>query len=148
LERLMISDVQKVSGSIERKICAVGITRLLCDSEIVFKGDYAKFWVPLLQALIELLELPEDDSIPDDEHFIDVEETPGYQTAYSQLLYANRKEVDPCAQVTDLRLNLIQSIYQLSMANPGKLQEYISKMSPIPQSYLQTYLLQAKINLA
>lgn len=31
----------------------------------------------LLQALIGLFELPEDDSIPDDEHFIEVEETPG-----------------------------------------------------------------------
>ena len=31
----------------------------------------------LLQALIGFFELPEDDSIPDDEHFIDVEETPG-----------------------------------------------------------------------
>ena len=31
----------------------------------------------LLQALIGFFELPEDDSIPDDEHFIDIEETPG-----------------------------------------------------------------------
>ena len=31
----------------------------------------------LLQALIGLFELPEDDSVPDDEHFIEVEETPG-----------------------------------------------------------------------
>lgn len=33
--------------------------------------------VPLLQALIGLFELPEDDSIPDDEHFIEIEDTPG-----------------------------------------------------------------------
>ena len=33
--------------------------------------------MPLLQALIGLFEMPEDDTIPDDEHFIDVEDTPG-----------------------------------------------------------------------
>lgn len=36
--------------------------------------------VPLLQALIGLFELPEDDSIPDDEHFIEIEDTPGIVT--------------------------------------------------------------------
>ena len=31
----------------------------------------------LLQALLGLFELPEDESIPDDEHFIEIEDTPG-----------------------------------------------------------------------
>ena len=31
----------------------------------------------MLQVLIEFFELPEDDSIPDDEHFIEIEDTPG-----------------------------------------------------------------------
>ena len=31
----------------------------------------------LLQALIGLFELPEDESVPDDEHFIEIEDTPG-----------------------------------------------------------------------
>ena len=31
----------------------------------------------LLESLISLFELPEDNSTPDDEHFIDVEDTPG-----------------------------------------------------------------------
>ena len=30
-----------------------------------------------MQALIGLFELPEDDSVPDDEHFIEIEDTPG-----------------------------------------------------------------------
>ena len=42
-------------------------------------GTYSRFWSPLLQALIGVFELPEDDSIPDNEHFIDIEDTPGYQ---------------------------------------------------------------------
>jgi exportin-2 (importin alpha re-exporter) len=68
----------------------------------------------LLEALVKLFELPEDDSTPDDEHYIEIEDTPGklfiyvnypekifiysiqgYQTAYSQLAYAARPEPDP-----------------------------------------------------
>ena len=36
----------------------------------------------LLQALIGLFELPEDDSVPDDEHFIEIEDTPGNDTSF------------------------------------------------------------------
>ena len=32
---------------------------------------------PLLTALLGVFELPEDTSTPDDEHFIEVEDTPG-----------------------------------------------------------------------
>lgn len=31
----------------------------------------------LLQALVSLFELPKDESTPDDEHFIEIEDTPG-----------------------------------------------------------------------
>jgi hypothetical protein len=31
----------------------------------------------LLEALVKLFELPEDDSTPDDEHYIEIEDTPG-----------------------------------------------------------------------
>lgn len=41
--------------------------------------------VPLLQALIGLFELPEDDSIPEDEHFIEIEDTPGTETNHLPL---------------------------------------------------------------
>ena len=38
--------------------------------------------VPLLQSLIGLFELPEDESTPDDEHFIEIEDTPGVLYIY------------------------------------------------------------------
>ncbi len=38
--------------------------------------------MPLLQSLIGLFELPEDESTPDDEHFIEIEDTPGIKAKY------------------------------------------------------------------
>lgn len=76
---------------------------------------------PLLQSLIGLFELPEDDSVPDDEHFIDIEETPGYQTAFSQLAFAGKKEHDPIGDaVGNPKIHLAQSLHKLSTACPGR----------------------------
>ncbi len=50
---------------------------------------------PLLQALIGLFELPQDESIHPDDHFIEVDDAPGYTVAYSQLNFANKQEHDP-----------------------------------------------------
>jgi exportin-2 (importin alpha re-exporter) len=44
LEKVIIPDVQKISGSVERKIAAVGIASLLCDSKEMMDGSYSHFW--------------------------------------------------------------------------------------------------------
>lgn len=44
LERLMIADVQKISGSIEVKIAGVGLTKLLCEAPELIDGPYSQFW--------------------------------------------------------------------------------------------------------
>ena len=80
---------------------------------------------PLLQALIALLELPEDDSIPDDEHFIEIEDTPGYQAAFCQLKFSGEHESDPCADVNDVKVNLALKLQALSQQMPGQVRRYI-----------------------
>jgi exportin-2 (importin alpha re-exporter) len=40
LERLVILEVQKVSGTTERKICAVGMTKWLCETPCILSGAY------------------------------------------------------------------------------------------------------------
>jgi exportin-2 (importin alpha re-exporter) len=44
LEKVIIPDVQKISGGVERKIAAVGIAGLLCDSKEMMDGSYSHFW--------------------------------------------------------------------------------------------------------
>ena len=44
---------------------------------VIYCNHFSFYRTPLLQVLIEFFELPEDDSIPDDEHFIEIEDTPG-----------------------------------------------------------------------
>jgi exportin-2 (importin alpha re-exporter) len=147
-ERLIVAEVQKVSGSTERKICAVGMTKLLCETPVMLTGQYSNFWIPILQSLVGLFELPEDDSIPADEHFIEIEDTPGYQTAYSQLVFAGKREYDPVATVPDAKLNLAQSLHKLSVSSPGLVSPLLGQLNPQAGDYLKKYLQAANVNVA
>lgn len=149
LEKLYIPEIQKVSGHMEKKICHVGITKLLTECPPML-NDYKAFWVPLLQALIGLFELPEDDSVPDDEHFIEIEDTAGYQTAYSQLAFAGKHETDPFqGAIPNAKLYLAQSLHTMSAALPGQLSGMISGgLDATAAQFLNTYLQEAKVTLA
>ncbi|KAG8567510.1 hypothetical protein GDO81_013657 [Engystomops pustulosus] len=149
VEKIIIPEIQKVSGPVEKKICAVGITKLLTECPQMMDAEYTKLWIPLLQALIGLFELPEDDTIPDDEHFIDIEDTPGYQTAFSQLAFAGKKEHDPIGDmVSDPKILLAQSLQTLSASCPGRVTSMISRsLNADALQYLQGYLQAASVNL-
>ena len=112
--------------------------------------EYTKLWTPLLQSLIGLFELPEDDSIPDEEHFIDIEDTPGYQTAFSQLAFAGKKEHDPVGQmVNNPKIHLAQSLHKLSTACPGRVPSMVStSLNAEALQYLQGYLQAASRSLS
>uniref|UniRef100_G3N7I0 Exportin-2 n=1 Tax=Gasterosteus aculeatus aculeatus TaxID=481459 RepID=G3N7I0_GASAC len=149
LEKIIIPEVQKVSGPVEKKICAVGITKVLTECPSMMDTEYTKLWTPLLQALIGLFELPEDDSIPDDEHFVDIEDAPGYQTAFSQLAFAGKKEHDPIGDsVGNPKILLAQSLYKLSTACPGRVPSMLStSLNAEALQFLQGYLQAATVQL-
>ena len=148
IEKVFITDVQKVSGQTERKICAIGITKILTETPAMLTEPYVNLWVPLLQALISLFELPEDDSLPDDEHFIEIDDTPGYQTAFSQLIFAGTKDHDPFSKmVNNAKAHLAQCLHRLSSEHPGQLQGMIqARLSSDATQFLQSYMQLANIS--
>jgi exportin-2 (importin alpha re-exporter) len=44
VEKLLIADLQKVSGNTNRKICAVGMTKVLTEAPAMLQSDYVKLW--------------------------------------------------------------------------------------------------------
>jgi len=147
VEKLLVADLQKVSGTVERKICAVAVTNLLCQLPALY-SQHSKLWATLLQALIGLFELPEDDSVPEDEHFVDVEDAPGYQTAYSQLAFAPKKDDDPCTNVANPKAYLASSIHQLSDSQQTKLGPFIvANIEPEAATFFKGYCTQAGVDL-
>lgn len=95
VERVIIADLQKVSGDIERKIAAVGISNILTDCPAMIESSYNIFYPKLLASLIEFFELPQDNTVNGDDFLPEVDDNPGYQAAYSQLICAKNPKKDP-----------------------------------------------------
>lgn len=150
IERLFIPDTQKISGNVEKKITAIGITRLLCEAKELIDGPYSNYWSTMLRVLIGLFELPEDETVHPDDHYVDVEDTPGYEVAYSQLAYASKAVYDPLQGIGDPRLHLAQSLSKLSTAYPGVLNRLL--MNPVltekDRAHLHTYLDSASVQIS
>nr|ACJ36227.1 cellular apoptosis susceptibility protein [Penaeus chinensis] len=148
VERLIVPDLQKVSGEIERKICAVGLSGLLADPAL-YNGNYAALWAPLLEAVVKLFECPEDSSLPNGEHFIEIEDIPAFQGSSARLMHAARSDIDPLkGQVENPPVFLAQQLSQLSQANPGTLQGRLAQMNAEVQAHIMKYLQMAGCSLA
>jgi exportin-2 (importin alpha re-exporter) len=120
-DRLIILEVQKVTGTTEKKICSVGMIKLLTETPALTTGNYSHYWPPIMTALVGLFELPVDDTVPDDEHFIEIEDTPGYQTAYSQLIYAGKREHDPLAVIENPKVSVVEYMYCIILVYSAKI---------------------------
>lgn len=44
LEKIILPDVQKVTGNVNKKVTAVGIIKILTDSPKLVDGPYSQFW--------------------------------------------------------------------------------------------------------
>ncbi|GLV36439.1 Chromosome segregation 1 [Carabus blaptoides fortunei] len=148
LEKVLIADLQKVSGNVERKIAACGIIKLLCDCPPIFSGGYQKFWCPLFEALLNFFEMPRDESTFADDHFIEVDDTPNYMTSNAKLNFANNSKSDPLQAITEPRQFLAQNIATLCGSRPGVVPTMINNIGTQYQAILQGYLTKFGIQLA
>jgi exportin-2 (importin alpha re-exporter) len=142
-QRVFITDVNKVSGDVERKIVSVGMARILCESQTMIQ-QYSTHWQGMLQALIELFELPVDESNIEGDNFIEIEDTAGYQVAYSQLNFATGKREDPVAEVPDGKRFLIES---LSKMTQPEIKSALRQMPAQHQAALSKYGAQFGVTL-
>lgn len=134
-QRVLVTDINKVSGDTDRKIVAVGVAKILCECPLMLQ-TYIAYWQPLVQALIELFELPPDESNIEGDHFIEIEDTAGYQVAYSQLNFAASKKDDPVGEVPDARRFLLEKLK--AMPQP-EIKSMLQQMSANHQIALQKY---------
>jgi len=118
IEQVILPNVQTVSGKIERKICAVGLTKLLTQCETV-QSQYSPLWLPMLEGNLKLLlGSKEDDNVSDNVE----EEELGYKAAFSKLAYGGREDVDPFPDVDGHKFLAIQ-LHELSKRVPGQVSQ-------------------------
>ncbi|KAH8377436.1 hypothetical protein KR093_005442 [Drosophila rubida] len=155
LERVLVPEVSKVGKELERKMVAVGITKMLTECPEILSGQYASYWPQLLQALINMVEHP-----PEKLPYVDpeaagaggdatagvVDAEPGYQAAFSQLTFAQPKQVDHLAEVNDARQYLASALANLSQRSP--LANLLSPLAAESKEALQKYCDQAGVRIA
>jgi len=145
IDRVLTVDAQKVSGGVEKKICCIGFAKLLTDCpDLLVTGKYSRFWVKLFHAIVGIFELPEEDA-SEDEYLINVDETPGYTAAYSQLAFATRPEIDPTG-VEDAKTYLISSLEKLNLNRPGCMQALFTGVDEVGRTFAVPYLSAAGIS--
>ncbi|XP_075985331.1 chromosome segregation 1 [Anticarsia gemmatalis] len=140
VERVLVPELQRVSGALERKAAAVGCVKLLCASRQLRDGPLAPLWTRLMQALISLFELPPDESSLPDDHFIEVDDTPGYQAQYAHLTCAKGANDDPLQSITDPKRYLMESLQKMCHEAPGVVPPRLEAMTPAHRQALQSYL--------
>ncbi|XP_076182593.1 chromosome segregation 1 [Ptiloglossa arizonensis] len=146
LERVLIADLQKVSGDIEKKVTAIGISNLLIDCPSMLESPYNSYYPRLLATLIEFFELPQDQTtVPEDDMFPEIDDTSGYQIGYSQLVCAKNPPKDPLQAIGDIRLHLAQGLGRLS---PGQLPNLLGQIPEPNANHLRKYLQTAGITVA
>lgn len=117
----LIGNVGKVNGKIERKICSVGMIKLLTESPEMLT-TYVSFWPQLLNALLGVLELPEDESEHPPGEFAHEEDDEAQEhtftsAAFTPLSYAAKQDVDPFPNV-DVKKYLATQLHQISSQPP------------------------------
>lgn len=145
LEKLFITELQKVCGNTERKIVACGVTKLLCESPEMVNGQYGKYWPLLLQALISFFEMPTDESTLPDDHYIEIEDAPSFQTTNAKLSFASNTKPDPLQGISEPRQFLVQNLVKFGSTQPGCVPGLIAKTNQQTQTILQSYF--SKFNL-
>lgn len=50
-QRVFATDMNKVTGEVERKIVAVGVAKILCESPLMLQQPYINYWRQLLQVI-------------------------------------------------------------------------------------------------
>lgn len=140
IERIFILEMNKLSSNMDRKVACVGTTLILTEAPQMFT-DYAHLWAPLLQSLIQVFELPPEES-NEDEKLFDIEDAAGYEVAYSQLSHAQQKKVDLIPEVSDIRKFLIENLLNLAQRGTCQLNQLVANLPIQHKEAMQKYCVQ------
>ncbi|CAF0749729.1 unnamed protein product [Didymodactylos carnosus] len=153
VERLFVADTTKVDRE-DKKIYAIGVTRLLTEAQAITQGPYINLWLPLLQSLIRAFEVKDDivqDNETDDADIvIALDDTPDYTPAFSSLAFAKKSNIDLFgSEIQDPRVYLARCLSTLTAANPTKFTTMMANgLSVQEQQSIRNYCSLANVTLA
>ncbi|KAI6026014.1 CAS/CSE protein [Pisolithus marmoratus] len=143
LTTFIIPQVPKMPHK-DRKVAAVGLTRMLTESEVMLTEPAARNWPSAFTTLVKLFNEPQyltktstqDEATTTGLTEIDYEEqTAGYQAAYSRLAAAESATIDPVAYVKDPKEFLGRALSRtrvgtlIAACDPGTAQPFVQGLA-------------------
>jgi len=143
LEKVWMAGMESVVDEKDKKICVVGIARLLCQSPELLAEPYLRAWPVLLGGVVKLIQ---GETTPGKEEgdLLDLSDK-GFNTAMARLAFAPDPKHDPVAHVKDAKEVLFNSLGQLTAQYPGKFDGMIGQLPEQQRTQLTTYMSQRKV---
>jgi len=139
IDSLWIPNVLKIDSLVQRKICSIGLIKLLTECPQLFESHVDK-WIALLDLLIKLFEeRPEKQKEIEEDSFYFSEE--GFEVTIltnSNLVYAT-KSLDPFSEISDPKRFFIDSLLKFSHSFPRKVVPTLQNTVPLTQQRILEY---------
>jgi len=154
-KKFVLPKFKGVSGTLERKMLTIGMSKLLTECKDMLGGSLSEYWGKTLSALLEMLSKGTDltvDTAPSAEGTQIVKVIPdetvsnAYSTVFSPLIHGVKAElVDPFAEVKSAKMYLITALSKLSQQ--VSLQQQLSQLPGDQQVLLQNYCKAANVQI-
>jgi hypothetical protein len=146
-----LPNINNTTGKYNRKVCALGLTKVLTEWTPMFEEPYLQIWSPLLEAIIVLLEEEEPDKDMQSQDlsqiYIDFEDNTNFASNYSKLFYASKPN-DETYKNIEPRQVLANAVSQLLSRDPEKIRSLIQKLNPRYYEHLRHYMTLVGITLS
>ncbi|CAF5044683.1 unnamed protein product [Rotaria magnacalcarata] len=162
IDRLFLPELSKIDEN-DKKLCAIGVTHLLCDPIPMISGVYfVQLWLPLLQSLLQLFESSNElqtmsyaekkkqaQEEAEDELLVGLDDTPDYTPAFSCLAFAKKPHIDIFStSIPDARCHLAKCLQTLTASHPNQFLNLMKTgLSTEHLSHIQKYCSLANVTL-
>eukprot|EP00039_Didymoeca_costata_P022455 m.4556 g.4556 ORF g.4556 m.4556 type:complete len:965 (-) comp3015_c0_seq1:58-2952(-) len=116
MNRLLI-DIDSFPKEVERKVVAVGLTKLLTETPVMMQ-NHPNIWKLAMAAVIKVFDL-EAVKEEDEENQLAELEAKGYQAKFAKLVYSSQRESDPFAEVQNPRTYFSKQLYTVGQQVPN-----------------------------
>jgi exportin-2 (importin alpha re-exporter) len=139
LNKIWIPNAGKMTGALNRKICAVGMTIMLCKSPGMLVAPYVSLWPAICESVVNMFELPAKCSEDTPEDLIDLSSS-GFSASFAKLVFAPTEEYDPVSTIKSSRLFLATSVNECVQSNPNQFRQLMGQVPSQQQTAVMNYM--------
>lgn len=144
VESAILNYLPSIAAESEKKMCLIGMTKLLTQSEHMIRGGYSYLWKGVMSKTIELMSAYRGDGgelWESNLRFSDMDDCKERATALNQLIFVKRKVADPTnGAVPDIRMFMAQQFTEMMQNQAESTRVLLSSLNADDQNSLKMTL--------